>query len=130
MLALLTLSLASAEQVEDHPVLLAADQTGQDDARSALIEAASTCCIVASAPVLMNSPSMVSGRNVLRFSRGHTRRGMLDYFGGMPVSEQVMLYDDFPVMISTLQSPVYQRVGTTMHRPNTGLPPIRHPGAY
>ena len=128
MIALLTLSLASADQVNE-PLILAADRTEESDSRAALMEAAATCCVVTSAPVLLHTPDMVSGQSMLRFARGHTRRGMLDQFGGLPVSEAV-LYSDFPQMIAAPLGPVYQRVGTTMHQPGAGLPPIRHPGAY
>ena len=114
MLALLTLSLASAEPNEDTTA-----------ARSALLETATTCCIVQSLAPTDTAVPMNPQRSWLRMSRGHTQRGGTDYLGGAALSEQLIAVDGVPMMIDGLQAPVYQRTGVVV--PPRNLRPVPRP---
>ena len=117
MLALLTLSMASAEPTEDTTA-----------ARSALLATATTCCIVQTAAPADAAVPMNPQRSWLRMSRGHTQRGATDYLGGASLSEQLIAVDGVPMMIDGLQAPVYQRTGVVVAPRNLRpVPPLWAP---
>lgn len=116
MLALLTLTMAHAEQTEDASA-----------ARRALIEAAAICCNVPSTAPAATMVPMKPQRNRLRMSPGHTLRGANDYLGGAPLTEQLVAVDGVPMMIDGLQPFIVPRSGAAVSPPNIRLVPRPSP---
>ncbi|MFT5684737.1 MAG: hypothetical protein ACI8RZ_005681 [Myxococcota bacterium] len=124
MLTLLTLSLASADQVNTDGLLLT-DQTETTNAERSLIEAATQCCMSVDTTLPDQVMIPVSQREgIFRMSLGHTRQGQIDYLGGTALSSQLVAIDDVPMIISGLAGMIYTRTGTDVARHNTRpLPP-------
>lgn len=125
MLALLTLSLASAEQVSTEGLNLTAAASETTEAERALIEAAAVCCVLVDAALPARTVIPLHQREgIFRMSVGHTRQGQIDYLSGTALSSQLVALDDVPMIISGRAGLIYTRTGSSFARLNTRpLPP-------
>jgi len=121
MIALLTLSLASAEQTTADGLILS-ETMETTDVEHALIETAAHCCMVAP-PTLALQSIPITRKNFLRLHVGHTRRGAIDYLGGTALSDQLIAFDSVPMMFDKKLSPAYRPTGTMVLPHNTRLVP-------
>ena len=131
MLALLTLSLASAEPPTSDDPAGTTDSVEMTAATRALVASAARCCMTTDVYVPASQEIPVHKRSyILDLFPGHTRRGNADYLGGTPLVDQLVAVDGLPMMLDHRLGPVDRRMGTltTPHnhrlipRPGTAHP--------
>ena len=116
MLVLLSLSIASASPGEP---------TSQTEAQRALLQTATTCCVVIIEEYTLTYLEVDSSGDSLRLVPGFRRLGGIDTLGGTPLTEQAVMLDDVPMMIDGRLGPGFERTGTRRVAHNVGPGPVR-----